>query len=260
MDIATTPLARPNPTDPTKDRPGQTVSAKTIPQNLAALLQLVQILFGYGRHLAELTASAAHHANSRFTTVAAVCGTHDLVLIAARIQRGLLRLLALENYLRKRAEKGRDIAHAEPRGRVPVAQTETPADPEKSPRARRPAYEPDSATIPTLAEMEAEVRRAGIGRTITRVCLDLGIVPGFCTGEVWSAIDATLRYRGGSLRKLYTVRAKRQENFLRERDRHPETWDWVWHDLRKTTVRQVLGWLIGETPSHDPPECLAALA
>ena len=84
-----TPTARPTQPDPTQDRTGP-----AIPESLAALLHLVQILLGYGRRLAQTTADAAQAAHPRFATVAAVAGTHDLPVILARIQRGILRLLA----------------------------------------------------------------------------------------------------------------------------------------------------------------------
>ena len=69
-----------------------------MPESLAAVLALVQILLGYGRRIAQITADAAQAAHPRFATVAVVCGTYDLTLIGARIQRGILRLLALEAY------------------------------------------------------------------------------------------------------------------------------------------------------------------
>ena len=254
MNPTETPTAHPTQPDPTQDRPGPAV-----PESLAAILRLIQILLGYGRRLAQTAADSAHAAHPRFATVAVAAGTHDLPVILARIQRGILRLLALDSYLRNRAQKGREIALTEPRTHKPSARTEDPqisADVPK-PRKRRPAYDPNTAHIPTLEELEAEVRRTPIGRTIARVCLDLAIIPAFCTGEIWNAIFDTLQNRGGSLRTLYAVRRKREKTFQRERDARPHTWDWDWRDLRKTTVRQVIGWLIGEQPALDPPECLA---
>ena len=103
--------------------------------------------------------------------------------------------------------------------------------------------------------MQAEVRRSPLGRTMVRICLDLAIVPAFCTGVVWNAIYDTLRHCGGSLSTFFYVRAKREKTYQRERDKRPDTWDWDWRDLKKTTVRQVIGWLIGEEPSLYPPEC-----
>jgi hypothetical protein len=243
----------PQPPDPAQDLPGT-----AMPRRIASLLRLVHILVGYGRHLAQLTADAAQAAHPRFATIAGACGTHDLALILARAQRGMLRLLALETYLRDRAAKGRDIAIVEPRPRQPVAPPREQAKAKAlSAPKKRPAYDMESGYIPTLEELEAEVRRMPVGRVIARTCLDLGIVPGFCTGEVGNAILETMEFFGGSLRALFAVRKKREKAFQRERDKRPDTWgDWDWRDVRKTTVRMVIGWLIGEAPALDPPESL----
>ena len=84
-----TPTPSPTQPDPTQDRTGPAV-----PESLAAILRLIQILLGYGRRLAQTAADAAQAAHPGFATVAAVAGTHDLPVILARIQRGILRLLA----------------------------------------------------------------------------------------------------------------------------------------------------------------------
>jgi hypothetical protein len=222
-----------------------------MPERLAALLHVVRILLSHGRRLAETTTSQA--ASPSFSTVAAVLGTYNLPVILARVQRGILRLIALDNYLLARLEKGRDIAVLQPRDRTPISPPEEPR-PVQTPKPRRQTFDPNSLKIPTLEELEAEVRRRPIGRTIAYICMDLAVIPGFCTGEFWNIIFDTLRDYGGSLTTLYAVRARREKTFKPERDRRPETWDWDWRDLRPPTVRQVLGCLIGE----DPPDPLSA--
>ncbi len=223
-----------------------------MPEGIAALLQLVRILLGHGRRFVDTVTTKSD--TPQFGSIAVVFGTYDLPVILARVQRGILRLLALDAYLCQRAKKGREIPFMEPR--TPSAQPDQPrreaqAEP-KTPRKRRLAYNPDSAYIPTLEELNAEVRRTPIGRTIARVCLDLGIVPAFCTGEMGNAILQTLQYYGGSLGMLFTRRAKREKSFRFEYDKRPETWGWDWRDLRKPRMRQVLGCLIGEEPPDDP--------
>ncbi len=238
-------IPRPAQPDPPKDRTSQ-----TMPERLTALLHLVRILLGHGRRLAETTAAQA--ALPSFATMAAVVGTHDLPSMLARVQRGILRLMALENYLLARAQKGRDIAVMAPRGRTPASPTDEP--PAEAPaRPRRRPSDPDTLRIPTFQELEAEVRRRPIGRTIAYICMDLAVIPGFCTGEVWNEIFQTLRSYGGSLTALLAVRTRREHTYRREREQRPDTWVWDWRDLRRPTVRQVLGYLIGEEPPDPLP-------
>jgi hypothetical protein len=102
--------------------------------------------------------------------------------------------------------------------------------------------------LPTPEELDAEVRRRPVGRTIAFICMDLGITPFLCEGEFWDRVDKILQRYGGSLYSLYRVRAEREQAFQRERDRRPETWHIEWRPGPKPAVRQALGYLIGETP------------
>jgi len=117
---------------------------------------------------------------------------------------------------------------------------------------RRP-FDPDDLRIPTLEELDAEVRRRPIGRTIAWICMDLAVIPGFCTGDFWNQVLDTLQGFGGSLPVLYKVRQHRAAFFQKERDQHPETRGSDWQDLARETVRKVLGCLIGEAPTLDTP-------
>ena len=255
--------SRPAPPDPTQDRPGRTVPAPTLPERLAALLHVVRVLLGHGRRLAETVPDRA--ASVPFATLAAVCGTYNLPSILARLQRGILRAMALERYLLARAEKGREIAFVEPRERAPAKPPTAPPEggPEGVQHARTPGrrpFDPDDLHIPTLKELEAEVRRRPLGRTIASICMDLAVVPGFCTGAFWNQIFDTLQAYGGSLTALYKVRERRETSFQTERDRHPDSWGWDWKDPGQQAIRQVLGCLIGEAPTLDPPGPLLATA
>ena len=117
MEHTASTASRPAPPDPAQDRAGLTVV--TLPQRLAALLHVVRVLLGHGRRLAETVPDRA--SNVEFAPpLAAVCGTYNLPSILARVQRGILRAMALERYLLARAEKGREIAFVEWRERAPA--------------------------------------------------------------------------------------------------------------------------------------------
>jgi hypothetical protein len=60
-----------------------------------------------------------------------------------------------------------------------------------------------------------------------------------------------MRAYNGGIHPLYDIREKREESFLQERDRRPETRDFNWRDLSKSTVRKALGHLIGEVPLQE---------
>ena len=261
-------IPRPASPDPTLDRfdgtmPAPGIPAPTIPERLAALLHVVRVLLGHGRRLAETTPDRA--ASVPFANLAAVCGTYNLPSILARVQRGILRAMALERYLLARAAKGRDIAFVEWRERTPAKPPaelpEGPREgPQQAPKPGRPPFDPDDLHIPTLKELDAEVRRRPLGRTVALICMDLAVVPGFCTGAFWNQMFDTLQAYGGSLAALYKVREHRETSFQKERDRHPESWDRDWKHPGPETVREVLGYLIGEAPILDPFDPLLATA
>ena len=241
----TTP--EPTPTVPPKDRPG------AIPERLAAVLHLVRILLTHGRRLAETAADQAH--TPQFATIAAVFGTYNLAFIVLRVQRGILRAIALERYLLARAARGRDIAIVPPRNRTPASPDAIPQETPHPAQAKTPTYgrrlhpnHPANFHIPTLQELEAQIRRRPIGRTIADICTDLAVIPGFCTGQLWAGLFDTLQSYGGSLTAMYETRGHREQTFRRERDKRPETWNSNWQDLRPATIRHLLGHLIGETP------------
>ena len=241
----TTP--KPTATVPPKDRPG------TIPERLAAVLQLVRILLTHGRRLAETAADQAH--NPQFATIAAVFGTYNLAFIVLRVQRGILRAIALERYLLARAARGRDLTIVPPRNRTPATPDATPQETPQPAQSKPPTYarhlppnHPANFHIPGLQELEAQIRRRPIGRTIADICTDLAVIPGFCTGQFWAGLFETLQSYGGSLTAMYETRGHREQTFRRERDKRPETWHCNWQDLRPATIRHLLGNLIGEPP------------
>ena len=272
-------MNRPVSSDPTPDRTGEPVAAATIPQRLAALLHVVRVLLGHGRRLVEIVPERA--ARLEFAALAGVCGTYTMPTILARLQRGILRAMALERYLLSRAAKGREIGFVYARERTPAkpaaepsegengaesarkvpggrAEPGEPGDDERMPK--RPAFDPDDLRIPTPEELDAEVRRRPLGRTILSICMDLAVIPSFCTGPFWNQISDSLMNYGGSFTTLFKIRAHREVSFQKERDKKPETWNFAWKHPPLETVRQVIGYLIGEVPILDPFDPLRATA
>ena len=270
-------MNRPVSSDPTPDRTGEPVAAATIPQRLAALLNVVRVLLGHGRRLVETVPERA--ANVEFAALAGVCGTYTLATILARLQRGILRAMALERYLLARAAKGREIGFVYARERRPAkpaaepsvgepasgepasdgpGDRDEPGDDEKAPK--RPAFDPDDLRIPTPEELDGEVRRRPLGRTILSICMDLAVIPSFCTGPFWNQIFDTLNNYGGSFTTLFKIREYRETSFQKERDKKPDTWSFAWKFPPPETVRQVLGYMIGEAVISDPFDPLLATA
>jgi hypothetical protein len=170
--------------------------------------------------------------------------------------------MALQRYRLARAARGRNLRFVRPPNLEPQRHHVRPVPPRAKPTAprRTPGKEPSLLSdddprafyLPTEAELDAEVRRRPIGRTMTYICLDLGVVPGFCDSNFFTGYMNAINFYGGSLGPLFNVRARHEKSFQKERDRRPETWHIDWRVPAKPTVRQMLGLLIGETPSSPP--------
>ncbi len=101
--------------------------------------------------------------------------------------------------------------------------------------------------MPTPEELERQVRRRAVGRTITEICRDLALVPGFCTPAFWNGMFEVIHYFGGSVETLMREKAHREQAFIREQDRKlGSTLDWL--QLKRDEIRQRLGFFIGEPP------------
>jgi hypothetical protein len=229
---------------------------RLIPGRIGAVLNVLAALITHARHFTATVTTRV--AAPEFATAAAVFGTYDVPTILLRMRRGLLRALALRDYLLARAARGRNLRFAWPPRIALLPHHRPPARPAPAPRPerRRPgrpdpallgADDPGAFRMPTPREFAADVRRRPVGRSIAYICMDLGIAPGLCDGDFWNQVEKTLRRYGGSLSRLYQVRARREDIFQRERDRRPDTWHIDWRDLRPSTVRRALGCLIGET-------------
>ena len=254
-----------SPPDPPQDRPG-----RTVPEHITFLLHAARTLLGYGRHLLDTLHRRA--AAPTFPTIAACFGTANLATILARLNRGILRAAALERFLLARAATGRDINMVTPRPRTvetapaPAAlQAEQPADHPARPKAKPrpslpPGWDDPELFMPTPEELDLQVRRRAIGRTIGEICNDLAVVPGFCTPAFWNGLFELMHYFGGrGVETVMREKTRRHEAFIREQDRIlGSTVDWL--HLKRDEIRQVLGFFIGEPPVDpfcDPTAPLA---
>jgi hypothetical protein len=246
--------------DPPKDRPG-----RPVPEGIAAMLSVLTILIEYGRHLAE---TIEHRAIWRgFATIAQFFGTAAMPVILAHIQRGLMRALALEQMLLRRAARGRDLAiltrrthirraaeptapQAEPVTAQAAAPLPAEAPPEQQPAARpvRGNFPEEPLTLdklPSMAQLEAEVRRRPIGQTIVAICRDLGISPSLCDGMFWNRVFMAIHCHRGSLGNIVLEMRRREKRFDKEHWQHPNL---ALPEQTREGIRSVLGFRIGEPP------------
>jgi hypothetical protein len=251
-----------SPPDPSPDHPGT-----TMPEHIAFILQAVDILLGYGRHLLATVRQRA--TTPTFTSIAACFGTANLSTILAHLKRGILRATALENVLLARAATGRDINIPTSRNRTDEpppapadAQPAPPPAPKAAPRpSRRIGWDNPEFFMPTLEDLERQVRRRSLGRTMVDICLDLGVVPGFCTAAFWNHVFEIIHCLGGSVATLMREKTRRGDEFARKPESSPES-NWDWRDLARDAIRQVLGFFIGEPPvdpfAPSPASCAVA--
>ena len=236
--------------------PNVALKTPTVPGRIAAFLGMVRVLLGYGKHLDATLPDRIGHPN--FPNVAIGFGTHDIRRILAHVQRGILRAMMLQKYLLARAAQGRDIEPSPIRGPAEPEEIEALEVKIRAPRAagfkRTRPIDPNSALhffIPTLQELEAQVRRRSIGRTIAEISMDLGITPSACDGRFWADLDTVWRDFGGDFALFCEVRRRRTVAFEKERKTRPETWACRIWEVPKEAIRAVLGYLVGEHPPDD---------
>lgn len=233
--------------------PPQVARTRPVPQHIADTLTLLHVLLVYGRHLAltlEIRAAAG-----RFAVIAEFFGTARLAVIRARLARGLLRVQALQHVLLARARRGRDLVWLkplQPRPRKPDAARPPARDPQAAPPPPRPAplrrrpdpdAPPDPDNLPTLAQLEAQIRRRPIGRSIADICRDFGVAPSLCDRPFWVALFDTLTWYRGNMTRLALDFRHRAKAFVPE-------WDYDLKlgmpDRATEAIREVLGFFIGE--------------
>ncbi len=236
-------------------------SSTPMPACIAAILDVVRTLLGYGKHLDRTLPDRAEHRH--FPSLANGFGTHDIRRILAHVQRGILRAMMLERYLLARAAQGRDIEPTQPPGPAEPddiaaldMKLRAPARPQVK-TARAPRVDPDDPmhfSIPTLKELEAQVRSRPIGRTIADICMDLGIAANMCDGAMWTELYRAMVHFGGNFAEFFGVQERRRKAFKKERERWTNNRDPSWQDRPKDAIRELLGYLLGESPPCGPPD------
>ena len=235
-----------------------------MPPCIAAILSVVRTLLGYGKHLDETLPEQTAH--SGFPAIAIGFGTHDLRRILAHGHRGILRAMMLQQYLLARAAQGRDIEPTErpaPAEAKDIEALQMKLRPPSEPRARAKKANPDDPlhfSMPTLKELESQVRRRSIGRTMSEICMDLGVTPSSCEGAFWNEFYLTLVDFGGKFEDYFEVKTRREAAFKKEREKRPATGNFDWCDRPKEAIRKMLGYLLGEPPPQGPPDPLRLAA
>ena len=232
-----------------------------MPPGIEYVLGALAVLLGYGRHLLATIRRRATAPN--FSCIAVGFGTANLSFICAHLNRGILRAIALERVLRARARTGRDLVALrrpswmeepqEPQAAAAAAEAGDTAPAE--PRPARPRGKPRSAAqddpelyMPTLEELERQIRRRSIGSTLIDICLDFAVIPEFCLGGFWFHLShAIAQYSRTDVIPLMREQFRRRDAFRKEQEyKIDASWDWA--TLARETVHQTLGFFIGEPP------------
>ena len=137
-----------------------------------------------------------------------------------------------------------------PAGRQAIGRDTSRAEAARRGRPARLGWNDPELFMPTLEELEAQVRRRPLGRTLVDICLDLAVVPGFCTGPFWNTLFDSIRLHGGSVATLMQEKVRREKAFSKEQDRKVGS-NWDWQGLQRDALRRVLGFFIGEAAADS---------
>ena len=203
-------------------------------------------------------------------TIAQFFGTARVPAIRARLARGLLRAMALERVLLARAARGRDLVFYKPRDAAPprraTGPARQPAAARRTARRRRARSAAPTRTkppipthLPTLAQLEAEIRRRPIGRALADICARPRHLPQPVRAAIsGSRSPARIMWYRGNLPRLMKEFRRREVRFCdTEADRNPAL---GWPEPTRDGIRRMLGFFIGEPPVTPFPAARAAPA
>ena len=245
--------------------------AGAMPERTAEFLGILAILAEYGRDMVCTIEERA--TRNTFATIAQFFGTIVLSAILPRLQRGIMRAVALERVLRARAKRGRDIEPRMPRIYLPrpprlpalpgltglaataatAAADASSAQPAATPQPTRRAhrYEDDDrltfATMPTMKQIEAEVRRRPPGRTIVDIMCDLGLSLSLCSPRFGNRLFHAVHWNGGSLTRLMLEMRRREKLFRQNEWQYPNL---PQADDTREGAQSALGYTVGEEPEE----------
>ena len=243
--------ANPSPGLSPPPQPPNTSSNETLPEGIAAVLGLLHILLAYGNHL---LATLERRATQRsFATIAQCFGTARLPVILARLTRGIRRAMALQRVLLARAACGNDLVPEPPAPYRPSRERSSAAAEGCQRQTSDPAVRPDPKehtdldTIPTIAQLEAEIRDQSVGRVIADICRDLGVSPFRCEQRFAAALhDAITRYGGDHLDYCGDMLSRTVDLAAELAEtRNP---DLDWPTGNPDTIRCIVGFSVGEEP------------
>jgi hypothetical protein len=255
--------------DPPQDR-----SAGYMPPHTGGVLSVLHVLLAYARHISLTLDSRA--VRWGFSMFAQFFGTAQLPVIRARLARGILRIMALQRVLYGRAMRGRDLyfptarerSAPKPKPPAPPASGDAAGDARddapKPPRRRlvRRRYTdttPDLDNLPSLAELEAEIRRRGVGAALTDICRDLGVSPRLCQGNFWYALQCYIMWCRGNLYRLVKDLNRQETAFEAFTNPTPPL---CLPECTRDAVPRMLGFVIGDRwpvmpdPRDAPPGML----
>lgn len=239
---------------------------RPVPEGIEYVLMILHFLLAYGRHLSETLEQRATQRG--FPLIARYFGTAQVQFILARISRGILRAMALERVLLARAGRGRDLGESrKPRAKPQAAQNPAEADKQKKsrpPRQPDPDAPLDLANRPTIEQLEAQIRRRPVGRTLADICCDLGISSTLCDSRFGTVIYNAITWNRGNFVKYFREIRKREVAFLNELDQD-RSFRFDWPEQKPEAAHRFLGFRIGEGaaalfPLRDPFLQQAAVA
>jgi hypothetical protein len=248
--------------DPPQDR-----CSEFVPPNTAFVFDVIHVLLAYARHLSLTLDRRATRWG--FSVFAQFFGTARLPVIRARLARGILRIMALQRVLLSRAMRGKDTdfsgrrERTPPKPKAPLTDSETAPPPVRHKRVRRVNADiiPDLDNLPTLKQLEAQIRRREIGATLTDICLDRGSAPALCVGNFWYALMRQIMWCRGNLYKFTKDLSRRQAEFEPQMKPTPPL---CFPEHRRQGIQRMLGFFIGERwpvmpDPYDAPRGMQAL-